>query len=111
MSNDVVNLSLEILDLVIDRYSEEEEYHDCDGNTILHGIATLLYRPTEGCSNDKWLSFLRKIVDRFPVEVLSMQNMFGHTPYDRLINNYQVCQYVSQDKNLNKKVLDLFKPR
>jgi len=109
ISDDLVKLSLEILDLVIDRSGEEELFGD--GYTLLHDIAMRLKRPSEGCCMDKWLSFLRKIVDRFPVEVLSMQNMFGHTPYDYLIRNYQVCQYVSQDKNLYKKVLHLFKPR
>ena len=102
MSNDTVKLSLEILDLGLDRSSEEELFNN--GNTILHAIACTL-ELGEGCCKDKWLSFLSKIVDRFPVEVLSMQNSIGYTPYDF------ACRFFSQDKNLMKEVLEIFKPR
>ena len=102
--DDLVKLSLEILDIELDRISEEEEYHD--DYTILHGIANCLYSLIERCCSDKWLSFLRKIVDRFPVEILSMQNG-GFTPYDFLIKNSSLCH----DKQLMKDVLEIFKPR
>ena len=106
MSDDLVKLSLEILDLGLDRYSEEDLLFQ-DGNTILHAIADCLVFPSEGCSNDKWLLFLRKVVDRFPVEILSMQDRLGHTPYDCLIIKYLDCQ----DEKFIKEVLDIFKPR
>ena len=83
MSNDLVKLSLEILDLVIDRYG----VCDDDGDTLLHCIDE---SPRDGCCKDKWLSFLRKIVDQFPVDILSTQNSDGDTPYDCLIN--RCCQ-------------------
>ena len=84
MSDDLVKFSLEILDLVIDRSGEEELFGD--GYTLLHDIAMRLKRPSEGCCMDKWLSFLRKIVDRFPVEMLSTQDRDEYTPYAYLIN-------------------------
>ena len=99
MSEDLVKLSLEILDLAIDRYGICD---DDDGDTILHGIAYCLNSPSDGCCNDKWLSFLRKIVDRVPVDILSMQDsIFRLTPYDCLIQTY--CQ--------DEEVLEILKPR
>ena len=100
-----MKLSLEILDLVIDRYSEEEEYHD--GNTILHGIARGLFKSIKGCCEDKWLLFLRMIVDRFPVEILSTQDSTGRTPYNWLI----FYSSLYDDKKLMKEVLEILKPR
>ena len=67
MSDDLVKLSLDILDLAIDRRSEEDLLHN---GTLLHDNACNLNRPSEGCRKDKWLSFLRKIVDRFPVKMI-----------------------------------------
>ena len=104
MSDDLVKLSLEILDLGFDRSSIEDLFHN---GTLLHDIACTLNRPGEGCVKDKWVSFLRKIVNRFPVDILSMQNIAGHTPYDRLLNNYSYCQ----DEKYIKKVVEIFKPR
>jgi len=66
-----------------------------------------LYSLIERCCKDKWLSFLRKIVDRFPVEILSMQDRRGDTPYDCLINNYPYYH----DEKWSEEVLDIFKPR
>ena len=101
-----MKLPLEILDLLIDQYGEEQLFYisDDNGNTILHVIAMWVYRPSEGCSKDKWISFLKKIVDRFPVDTLSTQNRDGHTPYDCLINKFSEELYYEE-------VLDLFKPR
>ena len=105
MSDDLVKLSIEILDLGLDRYSEEELFSI--GDTTLGFIARHYYRPNEGCSNDKWLSYLRKIEDRFPVDILSTQDRDGHTPYDCLINNSPLWH----DEKWYEEVLDIFKPR
>ena len=66
-----------------------------------------LYSLIERCCKDKWLSFLRKIVDRFPVEVLSMQDIGGDTLYDCLINNYRLCH----DEKWYEEVFAIFIPR
>ena len=95
-----------VLDLGIDWISEEEIYFH-GGNTILHVIARRLNRPSEGCCKEKWLSFLMKIVDRIPVDMMSTRNSAGYTPYDLLINNSSLFH----DKKLMKKVLDILKPR
>ena len=106
MSNDLLKLSLEILDLVRD---EAGLLHICEytGNTILHDIVCSLEFPGEGCCKDKWLSFLSKIANRFPADILSTQNIAGHTPYDRLINNYSYYH----DEKLIEEVLEILKPR
>ena len=105
MSNDLVKLSLEILDLLIDRCRGEEMLSN--GNTILHDIACNLNSTSEGYCKDKWLSFLSKLVNRFPVYILSTQDSEGHTPYDYLINRF----YDYQEAKLNMEVLVIFKSR
>jgi hypothetical protein len=98
-----VKLSLDILDLLIDRYSEEQLFRN--GNTILHAIAYSLEFLCEGFCTDKWLSFLRKIVDRFPVEILSMNIIGGNTVHDFVKDDSW------HDKKWMKEVLEILKPR
>ena len=114
ISDDLVKLSLEILDLGLDRFSEEELYYYSKALLqALFKVISITCHSTHPCHQvddfckDKWVSYLRKIVDRCPVEMLARQNVDGHTPYESLINSSSLCQ----DDKWYEEVSDIFQPR
>ena len=75
--------------------------------TLLHNVSNCLYGSIKGCCKHKWILFLRKMVDRCPVDMLSMQDIDGHTPYDCLTRNSSL----SQEEKWYEEVLEILKPR
>ena len=58
------------------------------GRTILQGIIYKNNYLGEGCCKKIGLSFLNKIVDRFPVEFWSIRNCVGYTAYRYLYSSF-----------------------
>lgn len=109
--NDILSkLLLEILDIEIERnreqmFSIDRRRYDY---TIIHRIASFHgYRKHGGPI--KRLSFMSKIVYRFPPQLLSMQNSDAQTPYDLTCN--EIDDFFPVGKDWFDQVADVFKPR
>ena len=71
MNDNLTKIFLEILDVLVQKSNEDIFVTNRFNNsTILHGIPCNLRCPGDGCCNEKWLSILSKILDRFPLNQL-----------------------------------------
>ena len=85
-SVDAIDLFMKILEVTIERNSEN--LFDITGvgvSPLLHNIAYSL-NYTGHDNIEEWLSFVKEIVNRFPSELLSVQNSSGETPRDIIID-------------------------
>ena len=82
MNKDVSNFCLEVLDLLRDKDIQLLYAIDinCGGGTLLH-LGYIIMNVNYDCKHSRLL-FLKKIVDQFPSELLSVQDNKGETPYD-----------------------------
>ena len=103
---DLVDLSIEILAIAIEKFGEKMLVIDLRGRNILHNIArSLQYPNSDEFTFEKWLSFLGKILDQFPPELLSIRDVHRKIPCDMISSIFTLWGDKRQDQ-----VFDLFEP-
>ena len=107
MNKDLVEFSLEIVDGAILHFSKELDCCiDDNVHTILHFIAKSQAFNSAKRNNKTCLSYLGKIVDRFPRRMLSIRDLNSRTPCEVIKWNLVNDEYYKY-----KQALEIFESR